>query len=79
MCWLNKLSSSVSLQTKHSKDRMHKIVRVRWELVRDLKPKKKRHPLCISSYLKMTRIHFCGIQYVMSYDLYVLYCSYSSL
>lgn len=40
---------------------------------------KKWHPLCILSYLKMTRIHFSGIQYVMSYDLYVLYCSYSSL
>lgn len=63
---------------KHSTDRAHRLARIRWELVCDLKPK-QWHPLCISSYLKMTRLHFCGIQYVMSYDLYVLYCSYSSL
>lgn len=30
----------VSLQKKYSMDRVHKTVRVRWELVRDLKTKK---------------------------------------
>lgn len=75
--WTNSASQP---QKKRSTDRVHKTVRVK--VGTRLWPqdeKKKWHPLCISSYLKITRIHFCGIQYVMSYDLYVLYCSYSSL
>lgn len=77
MSWLNKQLESASKQRVVQTECIRHL-EYRWELVCDLKTK-KRHPLCISSYLKITRIHFCGIQYVMSYDLYVLYCSYSSL
>lgn len=51
---------------KGSADRKRKV-----EGVCDLKPK-QWHPLCISSYLKMTRLHFCGIQYVMSWSICTL-------